>query len=230
MTTGEDTPDYDETEAMGGKMLSSMGDERQFTIPLETLAVLNWLGDSGIDGIEGRLNRVLEDDLTVTAEQVKVGYAERETVSTQFSTAEYAGARVRLSQPFKGNALVLFSIESANKAATLMLQRAVSDLSSVSTELGRDALTELCNMTVNAFVDEWATLFETPIDTGSPIAIQGTEQTLVRRILDEYSMGMYITSHLRIPDYGITGTIFLFPGEEQFITKISGVGLEVIEE
>jgi len=202
---------------------------RRLAVPLETLAVLNWLGDTGIDGVEDRFNKVLGDDLTVETEQVKIGYAEQETVPVQFDSDERAGARVPLSSPLKGNALVLFPMDSANKAAALMLQRAVDDLSSVSTEMGRDALTELCNMMANGFVDEWATVFETTIDTGSPIAVQDPEQSHIYRVLKHYDAGMYITSHLHIPDYDIDGIIYVFPGEERFVTKISKVGLEVIE-
>lgn len=235
MTTGKGSTDRDgATDRDGSEDASeattaSSGGERRLALPLETVAVLNWLGDTGIDGVEGRFSQVLGDELTVDTEQVKIGYAERETVPVQFETGERAGARVPLSKPLKGNALVLFPMESANKAAALMLQRAVDDLSSVSTEMGRDALAELCNMMVNGFVDEWATVFETTIDTGSPIAVQDPELSLISRLLKHYEMGMYITSRLRIPDYDIDGVIYVFPGEEEFVTKISKVGLEVIQ-
>ena len=204
-------------------------DDDHLSVPLETLAVLNWLGDTAISGVESRINDVLDDDLTVTTEQVKIGYAERETLASQFHTDQRAGARVLLSKPLVGNVLVTFPMESANKAAALMLQRAVEDLSSVSTAMGRDALTELCNMMANGFVDEWATLFETTIDTGSPVAVQDPERTLVARILKQYEVGLFIRSRLRIPDHGIDATIYMFPGKEEFVTKISEVGLGVIE-
>lgn len=227
-TDRNETTDHDTSADASEETAPSSGDERRIALPLETVAVLNWLGDTGIDGVEGRFEQVLGDDLTVETEQVKIGYAERETIPVQFGTGERAGARVPLSKPLTGNALVLFPMESANKAAALMLQRAVDDLSSVSTEMGRDALAELCNMMVNGFVDEWATVFETTIDTGSPIAVQDPEGSLIDRLLKHYDMGMYITSRLRIPDYDIDGVIYVFPGEEEFVTKISRVGLEVI--
>ncbi|WP_276300544.1 chemotaxis protein CheC [Halorussus lipolyticus] len=201
----------------------------RLTVPLETLAVLNWLGDTAISGVESRINDVVDDDLTVTTEQVKIGYADTQTLDSQFHTDQRAGARVLLSKPLVGNVLVTFPMDSANKAAALMLQRAVEDLSSVSTEMGRDALTELCNMMANGFVDEWATLFETTIDTGSPVAVQDPERTLVARILKQYEVGLFIRSRLRIPQHGIDATIYMFPGKEEFVTKISAVGLDVIE-
>ena len=229
MTAGNDATGREPSEGAGEEPSSAGDEEERLSVPLETLAVLNWLGDSGIDGVEDRLNGVLADDLTVNAEQVKIGYAERETVPVQFGSDERAGARVRLSQPLQGNALVLFPMKSANKAAALMLQRAVEDLSSVSTEMGRDALTELCNMMVNGFVDEWATLFDTTMDTGSPISVQDPERAIVGRILKHYEMGMYITSRLTIPEYDIDATIYVLPGDEQFLATISRVGTEVIE-
>lgn len=216
-------------EADGGRVRRQETDPRRLSLSLETLAVLNWLGDSGLDGVQDRLNTVLDDDLTVQTEQVKIGYAEQGTVSAQFDADEVAGARVLLSKPLVGNVLVVFPMESANKAAALMLQRAVEDLSSVSTEMGRDALTELCNMMANGFVDEWATLFETTIDTGSPVSVQAPERTLVRRILKQYELGLHITSRLVIPEYDLEGVVYVFPGKPEFVSKISQVGLEVIE-
>ena len=191
--------------------------------------MLNWLGDRGVTGVEARLNDVLDDDLTATTEQVKVGYAEQRTVAGQFVAADRAGARVLLSEPLVGNVLVVFPMGSANKAAALMLRRAVEDLSSVSTEMGRDALTELCNMMANGFVDEWATLFDTTIDTGSPVPVQDPERTLVARILKQYGVGLFIRSRLHIPEYDVNATIYVFPGRREFVTKLSGVGLEVID-
>ncbi len=198
------------------------------SLPLKTLAVLNWLGDEGVRGVESRLNDVLDDDLDVTTEQVKIGYAEQGTVASQFRAEERAGARVLLSEPLVGNVLVVFPMESANKAAALMLQRAVEDLSAVPTEMGRDALTELCNMMANGFVDEWATLFETTIDTGSPVAVQDPERTLVARILKQYEVGLFIRSRLRIPRHDVDATIYMFPGRAEFLTKLSAVDLGVI--
>ncbi|UPV99480.1 chemotaxis protein CheC [Halorussus gelatinilyticus] len=207
----------------------SSGLAEESSLPLKTLAVLNWLGDEGVRGVESRLNDVLDDDLDVTTEQVKIGYAEQETVASQFRAEDRAGARVLLSEPLVGNVLVVFPMESANKAAALMLQRAVDDLSSVSTEMGRDALTELCNMMANGFVDEWATLFETTIDTGSPVAVQDPERTLVARILKQYEVGLFIRSRLRIPRHDVDAAIYMFPGKEEFLTKLSAVDLGVIE-
>ena len=213
----------------GSNPVPTAATDDRLTVPLETLAVLNWLGDTAISGVESRINDVVDDDLTVTTEQVKIGYADTRTLDSQFHTDQRAGARVLLSKPLVGNVLVTFPMESANKAAALMLQRAVEDLSSVSTEMGRDALTELCNMMANGFVDEWATLFETTIDTGSPVAVQDPERTLVARILKQYEVGLFIRSRLRIPQHGIDATIYMFPGKEEFVTKLSEVGLGVIE-
>ncbi|WP_137283530.1 chemotaxis protein CheC [Halorussus salinisoli] len=216
-------------ESASAQSVATADDSTEPAIPLETLAVLNWLGDEGVTGVEARLNDVLDDDLDVTTEQVKIGYADQETVATQFRASERAGARVLLSKPLVGNVLVVFPMDSANKAAALMLQRAVEDLSSVSTEMGRDALTELCNMMANGFVDEWAGLFDTTIDTGSPVAVQDPERTLVARILKQYGVGLFIRSRLRIPQHDVNAAIYMFPGKEEFVTKISEVGLGVID-
>ncbi|UPV73436.1 chemotaxis protein CheC [Halorussus limi] len=225
--SGDQRAPADDRESTADPDPAASADEP--SIPLETLAVLNWLGDEGVSGVESRLNDVLDDDLSVTTEQVKIGYADQATVASQFRGEDRAGARVLLSKPLVGNVLVVFPMDSANKAAALMLQRAVEDLSSVSTEMGRDALTELCNMMANGFVDEWATLFETTIDTGSPVPVQDPERTLVARILKQYGVGLFIRSRLRIPRHDVDAAIYMFPGKQEFVTKLSAVDLEVIE-
>ncbi|PSQ50420.1 hypothetical protein BRD15_01705 [Halobacteriales archaeon SW_6_65_15] len=102
-------------------------DEGRLLIPLETLSVLNWLGELGVDGIESRLGGVVADDLTVRAERVKIGYAGPETSLSQFGAEDRAGARVRLKKPFPGTVLVSFPVKSANRAASLMLERAMDE-------------------------------------------------------------------------------------------------------
>ncbi|WP_137284693.1 chemotaxis protein CheC [Halorussus salinisoli] len=215
--------DVDATEPM------PRTDDR-LSIPLETIAVLNWLGEVGVDGVESRLRKVAADDLTVETEQVKIGYAGPETILDQFGVEDRAGARVRMREPFSGTILVLFPVRSANRAASLMLQRAVEDAESVvSTEMGRDALTELCNVMANGFVDEWAETFDTPIDTGPPVAVQNPQMTLIHHIFSVSDVGLYLTSRFRIASDDIDATIFVFPGEAEFVTKISQVSPEVVD-
>ena len=204
--------------------------EGRLLIPLETLAVLNWLGELGVEGVESRIGGVLADDITVRAETVKIGYAGPETSLSQFGAEDRAGARVFLRKPFTGTVLVAVPVKSANKAASLMLERAMDDVESVvSTEMGRDALTELCNMMANGFVDEWATVFDTPFTTGPPVAVQNPEMTLVNSTYSLSELGLYLTSSIRIAAHDIDATIFVFPGDEQFVSKISQVGPEVID-
>jgi chemotaxis protein CheC len=205
-------------------------DDDRLWIPLDTIAVLNWLGDVGVDGVEDRLGKVLADDLTVETEQVRIDHAESEVVLSRFGAEDRAGARVPLRKPFAGHVLVLFPVKSANAAASLMLERAVEDVESVvSTEMGRDALTELCNMMANGFVDEWATVFDTPFDTGAPVAVQNPEMTLLHRIFSAAEIGLYLTARLRIEEYDVDATVFVFPSEAEFVTRLSQVGPEVID-
>ena len=228
MVTGRDASGRPAGEN-GREETSLTDDDGRLLIPLETLGVLNWLGETGLDGVESRLGRVLADDPTVEAEQVKIDYVGPETAFTRFGVEDRAGARVLLRKPFAGTVLVLFPVRSANRAASLMLERAVDDVESVvTTEMGRDALTELCNMMANGFVDEWATLFDTPIDTGAPVAVQNPELTLLHRIFSVSESGLFLTSRLRIAEYDIDATIFVFPGDEQFVAKISQVDPSVI--
>ena len=205
-------------------------DSGRLLIPVETLAVLNWLGDVGVEGVESRLDRISADDVAVETEQVKVDYAGPATVLSRFGATDRAGARVPVRSPFAGDVLVLFPVKSANRAASLMLERAVEDAASaVSTPMGRDALTELCNVVANGFVDEWATVFDTPFDTGAPTAVQNPELTLLHRIFSDSDVGLYLTARFRLVERDVDATVFVFPGEERFVTKISRVDPATID-
>ena len=230
MVTERDAAGRDETERTPPETDPLTDDQGRRLIPLETIEVLNWLGEVGVDGVESRLGRVAADEPSVRTEQVKLGHAGPNTIRTQFGVEDRAGARVSLQKPFTGTVLVLFPIKSANEAASLMLERAVDDVESVvSTEMGRDALTELCNVMANGFVDEWATVFDTPFDTGAPVAVQNPELIHIRHISAVSELGLYLTSRIRIVEHDIDGTIFVFPGEDRFVTKISQLSPSVIE-
>ena len=229
MVTEKDTSTHDESERPSAETKPLLDDTGRQLIPLETIAVLNWLGEIGVDGVEARLGQITTDELTVQAEQVKIGYAASETIRTQFGAEDHAGARVPLVKPFTGTALVLFPVKSANKAASLMLERAVDDVESVvSTPMGRDALTELCSVMANGFVDEWATVFDTPFDTGSPVAVQNPELIHIHHISAVSELGLYLTSRIHIAEHDIDAAIFVFPGDDQFVNSISQVGPKVI--
>lgn len=236
MTTGKDAAEADGVESdaadRDGDGPPAEAPDREadgrLSIPLETLAVLNWLGEIGVEGVETRLSKVEADGLSVRTEQVKIGYTEAESVAAQFGTDEHVGVWVGIRNVFKGHVLVLFPVESGERAAALMVRQVVEDISSVPTEMGRDALTELGNMMANGFVDRWATVFETPIDTRSPIHVQNPERTLIRHNLNRDDLGLYIRSRMRIPEYDVDAAVYVFPGDEEFVTKISRVGLEVL--
>ena len=230
MVTGQETPDSGAGKRMRDETPPSASGENRLSIPVETLRVLNWLGEIGVDGVESRLGQVPAADLVVRTEQVKIDHAEPATVLHQFGAEYRAGARVRLRKPFAGYVLVLFPIESANRAASLMLESAVNDVQSVvSTTMGRDALTELCNMMANGFVDEWATVFDTPFDTDPPVAVQNPELTLVQRIFSASEMGLYLASRLRVVGHEIDAVILVFPGEERFVKSVSQVDPKTID-
>jgi chemotaxis protein CheC len=225
-TDGDDAADFEGSTPDGEPART---DDDRLWIRLDTIAVLNWLGDAGVGGVESRLSKVLADDLAVQTEQVRIDHAESEEIFGRFGAADRAGARVPLREPFAGSILVLFPVKSANGAASLMLERAVEDAASVvSTEMGRDALTELCSMMANGFVDEWATAFDTPFDTGAPIAVQNPEMTLLHRIFSASEIGLYLTARLRIEEHDVEATVFVFPSEAEFVTEISKVGPEII--
>lgn len=230
MGAGKDMTDRTYNEQSRNEPTPLTDSDGRLLIPLETVAVLNWLGETGVEGVESRLSQVLTDAFSVKAEHITIGYAGPETSLTRFGAEDRAGARIRLEKPCRGMVLVLFPVKSANRAASLMLERAVDDVESiVSTAMGRDALTELCHMMANGFIDEWATVFDAPFTTGPPIAVQNPEMMLVNRIVSRSEVGLYLTSRVHIPEHEIDATVFVIPGDKQFVSTISQVGPEVIE-
>lgn len=199
-------------------------------MPVETLAVLNWLGERGVNGVDDRISHIAEEEVTVQTDHVTVNYAGPATIPAQFSVEDRAGARVQVEEPLTGKLVVLFPTKSANRAASLMLQKALDDGESlVTTEMGRDALTELCNMMANGFVDQWATVFDQNLDTGPPVAVQNPELTLLQRVVSDSEVGVFLTSRIRLPDQQITADIFVVPQAVEFITKLSQVDPSVID-
>jgi len=199
------------------------------TIPIEKLAIMNWLGEVGVDGVEKRLCRLPVDEISVQSEQVKSGYVGSQSVDAQFGADSRVGVKVRIPNTPAGHMLVLFTPESANNAAALMLENAVDDVASASFEMARDSLTELSNMIASGFVDEWADLFDRHIVTAAPMFVQNPERELIRRVVaGDDELGLYITSRLRIPEYDVDASILLFPEEETFVNAASKLSLSVI--
>lgn len=201
----------------------------ELTMPVEKLAVMNWLGEIGVDGVESRLRRLLADGITVRSEQATCGYAGSESVTSQFPAEKRAGVKVRMPGQPSGQLLVLFPPASANNAAAFMLQNAGDDLEAATHEMATDALTELSNMIASGFLDEWANLFDQHIAAAAPLAVENTERELIRRVATKNEeLGLYIASRFTIPAYDIEAAVFLFPEEESFVNAIARLDLNVI--
>ena len=203
----------------------------RLTIPIAKLGVMNQLGEVGIDGVEKRLQRLDNYNATVKSELVKSGYAEPETVGVQFGGDQRAGARVKLPSAPHGYALVLFPTYSANNAAALMLSDAVEDLSNVSEEMARSALTELAGIMASGFLDSWADTFEQRIDVSAATAVHNTEREIVgRTVAADDKLGIYITSRLRLPEHGVLAQVYLFPENETFVRILERVEVEMMSQ
>ncbi|MWG33044.1 chemotaxis protein CheC [Halomarina oriensis] len=180
-------------------------------IDVESLAVLNRLGDIGIGGIEQRLQR-LKQDANVTSEQVAHGYARPDLLDVTFENNERVGVKMKLPGAPFGFALVWFPMTSANNAARLMLQDVLNEGQTPSHKMARSAITELGGMVAAGFVDAWADTFEQEIDLGAPTPVQATEQALVGNVLEEgEDLGLYVSSAVRLPSYDISLNVLLFP-------------------
>jgi chemotaxis protein CheC len=200
------------------------------SIPIRKLGVLNRFGQVGIDGVEHRLTRLDNYGATVESELVKSGYVDDESIGRTFDGSERVGVRVRVPTAPNGYALVLFSPESANHAAALMLSEATDDLSGISTEMARSALTELGGIMASGFVDGWANAFDQRIDIVAPTAVHNTEREIVRQTVGgDDALGLYITSRLRLPDHDVVAQVYLFPENETFVRILNRVEMGMMD-
>jgi chemotaxis protein CheC len=205
-------------------------DAHRLSIPIRKLGVMNRIGQVGIDGVEHRLQRLDNYGAAVESELVKSGHVDEASLPRTFRDVERAGVRVRLPTAPNGYAVVLFSPESANNAAALMLDDAVDDLNGVSEEMARSALTELGGIMASGFVDGWANAFEQRIDVVAPTALHNTEREIVgQTVAGDDGLGIYITSRLRLPDHGVVAQVYLFPENETFVRILSRVEMEMMD-
>jgi chemotaxis protein CheC len=205
-------------------------DTNGLSIPIRKLGVMNRFGQVGIDGVEHRLTRLDNYGATVESELVKSGYVDDDSIARTFADEDRAGVRVRLPTAPNGYALVLFSPESANNAAALMLSEATDDLSGVSTEMARSALTELGGIMASGFVDGWANAFDQRIDIVAPTAVHNTEREVVAQTVGgDDALGLYITSRLRLPDHDVVAQVYQFPENETFVRILDRVEMEMMD-
>ncbi len=219
-----------ETQADGEASASTNTVTTGLSIPVRKLGVMNRFGQVGIDGVEHRLTRLDSYGATVESELVKSGYVDDTSIGRTFADEERVGVRVRVPTAPNGYALVLFSPESANNAAALMLGEATDDLSEVSTEMARSALTELGGIMASGFVDGWANAFDQRIDIVAPTAVHNTEREVVAQTVGgDDALGLYITSRLRLPDHDVVAQVYLFPENETFVRILDRVELEMMD-
>lgn len=219
-----------ETQADGEANASVNTETTDLSIPIRKLGVMNRFGQVGIDGVQHRLTRLDNYGATVESELVKSGYVDDASIGRTFADEERVGVRVRVPTAPNGYALVLFSPESANNAAALMLGEATDDLSGVSTEMARSALTELGGIMASGFVDGWANAFDQRIDIVAPTAVHNTEREIVTQTVGgDDALGLYITSRLRLPDHDVVAQVYLFPENETFVRILDRVELEMMD-
>jgi chemotaxis protein CheY-P-specific phosphatase CheC len=205
------------------------GGSTELTLPVRKLSIVNRLGELGVDGVAGRLERLGGGDGVVT-EQVACGYADPVALDASFDDDDpRVGVRVSLASAPHGYVLVLFPMSSANNAATMMLSDAVSDLSSVDNDLAHSALVELGAMMASGFMDAWADTFEQQIDVGTPRRIQDTPRDAVARTLRmDSDLGLYVGTNLHLPERGVDATVTVFPDTGTFVKLLRLLELEQV--
>lgn len=223
------TDDTDERDARPNRTATGRGAQPGgvggLTIRLETLGVMNRLGERGVSGIADRLRRLDCSDGEVVAERATGGFIPRDGVDAAFGDEDSVGVRVSLSDVPGGYVLVVFGLASANRAATMMLSNTVDDLESASNELAQSAVTELGGMIAYGFVDAFADAVGREVDVRRPLLFTDTERALVERTLDkEEGLGLYIASRFRLPEEDVTTDVYLFPDSEAMIRAVEDAG------
>ncbi len=198
-------------------------------VRLDRLGIANHLGAAGIDGVADRLGHLGGKNVEVEAGRVATGYVDQGAVTVAFSDDHRVAVRVRLRGPPHGYVLVLFSLESANRAATFMLSNTVENLDATPNELAHDAVKELGGMMAYGFMDALADIVEREIDVGTPKLSSDNEADVVRRtVASEDGIGLYLASTVRLPEEDVAADVYLFPGNATFIRMLSRIELEEV--
>lgn len=194
--------------------------EEQLTETIHNISVMNKLAEVGIEGVQARVDHLGDGDQQVKKELVKTGYVDGDTLEDQFTDHPRAGILVRLPEPPFGYIAILFSEESANAGAAIMLERDFDDLEEVSDNIAESALTELSKLMASGFVDAWSETFDGEIEIATPVFVHNTERKVVDRILHGVSSdddtGVYLTTRLQLFDPEATAQIFIFPDTPTF--------------
>jgi len=201
---------------------------RQF--PIGKLSVMNRLAELGTNGAADRLQQFSATSGVVETDPVQVGYATDAALTQSFGTGERTGARIQIREVPHGYVLVLFPLRAANNAAALLLSDTVDDVSEVSGEMARSALTELSGILANGYFDVWANRFGEEIVVSEPNAVQNTEREIVRQAVDTSDeVGLYLRSRLRVPASGVTADVYLLPETETFLQLTERVNPSMLE-
>ncbi|WP_247009435.1 hypothetical protein [Halorientalis litorea] len=198
--------------------------------PIGKLSVMNRLAELGTNSAADRLQQVNATNGVVETDPVQVGYATDAALTQSFGTGERTGARIQIREVPHGYVLVLFPLRAANNAAALMLSNTVDDVSEVSGEMARSALTELSGILANGYFDVWANRFGEEIVVSEPSAVQNTEREIVQQVVNTSDdVGLYLRSRLRVPASGVTANVYLFPETETFLQLTERVNPSMLE-
>lgn len=190
------------------------------TVRLDALGRMTRLGATGTGSVERRL-RDLTPGIEVVGERTTAGFVDERSLKAAFGSDDRVGVRVRITGASSGYVVVLFPLDSADRAATLMLSTGIDDLSTVPNALAHDAFAELGGLVANAFADGIAGEVDEAIDARAPKLISDSERTLIRRTLGQHAgLGLFVTARLRLPDHDVTCDIFLFPESGPFLDAL----------
>jgi chemotaxis protein CheC len=196
-------------------------------IPIRQLALINRLAAVGTEGVADRLTE-LQAEVTVEHEHVRSGFATRDSVAAQFADEDRVGVATWLPSRPSGYVVVSFPTDSANRAAAIMLQNAVDDVSGADVDLAESALEEMGTMIAGGFVDAWADRFDGEIDVSTPTLIRQTETGLIERVLNNRGgPSIYTASTLRIASHDVTATVFLLPETDPFLDIVDAIDTEL---
>lgn len=205
-------------------------DVQDAVIPAEELQTMTALTRVGIEGVESRLQWLSNYNDSIEIETVTAGYVDPSEGNRTFRDVELLGGRVALSDVPYGYAFALFPVECANNAAALLLSATVDELTEVSDEMARSALTELTGMMVNGFFDEWANRFGEGISVSEPEPVHNTEREILRRTIGAVdSFGVYLAARVWLPNHGITGLVYLFPDTTTFLELVTRLDVGALD-
>lgn len=178
-------------------------------LEVDTLGTFYEMARQGAGLAADRLTRMTETDARVAATRLE--FTTPADVQAELATDRTrAGTTVELAGGVEGTTVLLFPEDQAREIATTL----VTDLAEPSPQLVESAITEVCGVMNNGFVDGWADVLRTEIDISTPEYVSGAELGDLIESRDGDGVALLFRSTIEARDAEVEFEHYFIPAEE----------------